>query len=581
MNSKKNTSRINSFKEKILFFSLFIALFTACQSTPEEGNNIADQKTPNIILILADDLGYSDLGSYGGEIDTPNLDYLAQNGVRFTQFYNTSRCCPSRASLLTGVYNHDAGIGEMTMDRNLPGYRGHITENVVTLAEVLKSSGYHTGMTGKWHVSNTVVQETPEKQLNWLNHQEFHPLFSPIDQYPTNRGFEKYYGNIWGVVDYFDPFSLVNGTEPVKQVPDDYYHTDAINDTTVAYINQFSKSEKPFFLYVAHTAPHWPLMALPEDIKKYENTYTEGWEKIREKRFEKMKEIGIIDASNTTLSPRWEDDLNWEENPDKDWDARAMAVHAAMVDRMDQGIGRIIEALRENGELENTLIVFLSDNGASAENAAHYGPGFDRPSETRNGQEIVYDTQKSALPGPETTYSSIGRRWSNVSNTPFRYWKSESYEGGVHTPMIAFWPNGIQLKKGSIVNDVAHVMDFMPTFTEIADVKYPEKYNNHDIVPVQGLSLVPVFKGEKRKGHEALFNEHFGKKYVRSGDWKLVARSNKNDNSWHLYNMKEDPTEITDLASDYPEKVKELENLWKGWANNHNVFPKKKNNINN
>ncbi len=575
MNPKNITSMIKSITEKLLFFLIFIAVFTACQSTSEEGNQILDQKTPNIILILADDLGYSDLGCYGGEIDTPNLDYLAQNGVRFTQFYNTSRCCPSRASLLTGVYNHEAGIGEMTRDRSLPGYRGHLTENVVTLAEVLKASGYHTGMTGKWHVSNTVVQETPEKQLNWLNHKESHPLFSPIDQYPVNRGFEKYFGNIWGVVDYFDPFSLVNGTEPVKEVPEDYYHTDAINDTTVAYINEFSKAKNPFFLYVAHTAPHWPLMALPEDIKKYENTYKKGWDEIRQNRFEKMKKIGIID-STTELSPRWSDELSWEENPDKDWDARAMAVHAAMVDRMDQGIGRIINALKENGELENTLIIFLSDNGASPEDAAGYGPGFDRPSETRNGKEIVYATQKQVMPGPETTYSSIGKRWSNVSNTPFRYWKSESYEGGVHTPMIAFWPKGIKLENGSIVKDVGHVMDFMPTFVEVAGAHYPDASN--DIIPVQGISLVPVFDGNFRKGHDALFNEHFGARYVRFGDWKLVSRSNKNEDDWHLFNIKNDPTELNDVAGKNPERVEHLENLWKEWANNNNVFPKKKNN---
>jgi arylsulfatase len=561
--------------KKLLFLLMFTSLFTACKSSQEEKKSNAEQKPPNIILILADDLGYSDLGCYGGEINTPNLDYLAQNGVRFTQFYNTSRCCPSRASLLTGLYNHDAGIGEMTRDRNLPGYRGHITENAVTLPEVLKSAGYQTGMTGKWHVSNTVVQETPEKQLDWLNHKEFHPLFSPIEQYPTNRGFDKYYGNIWGVVDYFDPFSLVNGTKPVNKVPQDYYHTDAINDTTVAYIDEFSKAKAPFFLYVAHTAPHWPLMALPKDIKKYENTYNKGWDEIRENRFRKMTEIGIIDSLRTKLSPRWDDEMVWDENPDKNWDASAMAVHAAMVDRMDQGIGRIIEALKENGELENTLIIFLSDNGASPEDAAAYGSGFDRPSETRNGDEIVYATKKQAMPGPETTYSSIGERWSNVSNTPFRYWKSESYEGGVHTPMIAFWPKGIKLKKGSIINDVGHVMDFMPTFAELAGAEYPEKYNNHDITPVQGLSLVPVLQGNQREGHDVLFNEHFGAKYARSGDWKLVARSRKGDDKdWHLYNLKKDPTELNDLASENPDKVKQLDNLWQSWANNHNVFPK-------
>ena len=570
---------MSNFISKIFMCYFFIALLlVGCNSTKKEQKNASEKDgRPNIILILADDLGYSDLGCYGGEINTPNLDHLAENGVRFTQFYNTSRCCPSRASLLTGLYNHEAGIGEMTTDRNLPGYRGHITENAVTLAEVLKSSGYHTAMSGKWHVSNTVVQETPEAQLNWLNHQESHPLFSPVEQYPTGRGFEKYYGNIWGVVDFFDPFSLVNGTDPVEDVPDDYYHTDAISDTAVAYIKQFSKEDKPFFLYVAETAPHWPLMAPEETIKKYENTYTEGWEHIREKRYAKMAKLGMIDTSSVKLPARWNDDLTWEDNPDKEWDARAMAVHAAMVDKMDQGIGEIIDALKESGELENTLIVFLSDNGASSENAAAYGPGFDRPSETREGEEIVYSTEKQAIPGPETTYSSIGKRWANVANTPFRFWKAESYEGGVHTPMIAYWPKGLKVKKGSITPQVAHVMDFMPTFVELADATYPKQYNGNDITPVQGLSLVPILKGEERKGHEMLFNEHFNAKYARSGDWKLVQKSGNKDNKWHLYNLEDDPTEINDLASQYPDRVKELENRWKEWAKSHNVLPKRKN----
>lgn len=558
---------------KIGLFTLIIGSLSCKNSKNDSEAKKEEPRRPNIVLIMADDLGYSDLGSYGGEIQTPHLDSLAENGLRFTQFYNTSRCCPSRASLLTGLYNHDAGIGEMTEDRHIPGYRGHITENTATLAEVLKSAGYHTAMSGKWHVSNTVVQKTPEKQLAWLNHQENHPLFSPIEQYPTNRGFEKYYGNIWGVVDFFDPFSLVNGTEPVTEVPDDYYHTDAISDTAVAYINQFSKEkEKPFFLYVAETAPHWPLMAPEETIKKYENTYTDGWEATREKRYKRMVHLGIIDSAQASLSPRIDGELNWEDNDTKEWDARAMAVHAAMVDRMDQGVGRIINALKQNGQLENTLIIFLSDNGASSENAAAYGPGFDRPSETRDGEEIVYTTDKKVLPGPETVYASIGQRWANVANTPYKYWKAESYEGGVHTPMIAFWPEGITAEKGSFTNQVAHVMDFMATFAEVGKATYPDSLHNTAIMPLQGKSLLPIFKAEKREGHKALFNEHYGAKYARQGDWKLVKRNNED---WHLYNLAEDRTELNNLAEKHPEKVQKLDSLWQNWAENHQVLPKR------
>lgn len=550
---------------------LFLAFLLGSCGTTKNNTAKVEDKRPNIIVILADDLGYSDIGSYGGEISTPNLDNLAENGIRFTGFYNTSRCCPTRASLLTGLYNQQAGIGEMTTNRNLPGYRGYITENTVTLAEVLKDAGYRTAMTGKWHISNTIEQPTREAQFKWLNHQENHPLFSPIEQYPTSRGFEKYYGNIWGVVDFFDPFSLVNGTTPVQNVPKGYYHTDAINDTTVSYIKEFSKDDKPFFLYVAHTAPHWPLQALPEDIKKYEDTYKVGWDAIREARYQRMVAKGLIDPQKAPLSPRLGRELSWENNPDKEWDARAMSVHAAMIDRMDQGIGRIINTLRETGELENTIIVFLSDNGASPEDCMKYGPGFDRPGETRDGRKISYPVNKDVLPGPQTTFASIGERWANVANTPFQYAKAQSYEGGVRTPMIAFWPKGIQ-SKGSVNNHVGHVMDFMATFIDAAKAKYPTVYKGRSITPTTGISMLPVFKGEKAPRHNDLYNEHFKARYIRDDEWKLVSHSN--DTTWHLYRIKDDQTELNDLAKQYPEVVHRLADRWQVWANTHQVFPK-------
>lgn len=529
-------------------------------------------RRPNIILIMADDLGFSDLGCYGSEIKTPNLDYLAQNGIRFTQFYNTSRCCPTRAALLTGLYNHQAGIGKMTDAEDQPGYRGHLTENTVTLAEVLKSAGYQTAMAGKWHVSNTTVQKNPQDQLAWLNHQKDFGDFAPIEQYPTRRGFDKYFGNIWGVVDFFDPFSLVSGTKPVKTVPKNYYHTDAINDTAVAYIQSYAKTKAPFFMYVAHTAPHWPLMALPEDIAKYQDTYKPGWDVIRKNRYERMVKMGLIDPKTTPFPKRWQDELTWEANPDKDWDARAMAVHAAMIDRMDQGIGRIIQTLRKTGQLENTVILFLSDNGASPENCAAYGPGFDRPNQTRDGRPISYDLKKQVMPGPQTTYASIGQRWANVANTPYQYWKAESYEGGVHTPLVAFWPAGISAKKGSFSTQVGHVMDFMPTLVELAGARYPTTYQGRAITPTTGLSLVPSLKWQKAAGHEALFNEHFGARFVRSGPWKLV--SSARDTTWQLYNLATDGTETANLAAQQPEKVRQLAALWQQWANTHQVYPK-------
>lgn len=529
-------------------------------------------RKPNIIVILADDLGFSDIGCYGGEIHTPTIDYLANNGLRYTQFYNTSRCCPTRASLLTGLYNQQAGIGKMTDAEDEPGYRGHLTENTVTLAEVLKSAGYQTAMSGKWHVSNTNVQKNPREQLDWLNHKKDYGDFAPIEQYPTSRGFDNYFGNIWGVVDFFDPFSLVSGTKPIKNVPKNYYHTDAINDTAVAYIKSYAKTAAPFFIYVAETAPHWPLMALPEDIAKYKDTYKSGWDAIRKARYQKMSKMGLIDPAKTRLSDRWQNESTWENNPDKAWDAQAMAVHAAMIDRMDQGIGRIIKALRETDQLDNTLILFLSDNGASPENCAAYGPGFDRPSETRDGRKIVYDLKKKIMPGPQTSYASIGQRWANVANTPYQYWKAESYEGGIHTPLVAFWPNGITAKKGSYSAQVGHVMDFMSTFVELAGATYPANYKGHAITPTTGISLASSFQGKASPGHASMFNEHFGARYARSGNWKLVSASR--DTIWHLFNLATDKTETQDVATQYPDKVRQLESQWHQWANTHQVFPK-------
>lgn len=553
----------------LLCISHFLLSGSNCSKLPKTQKK---DTRPNIVVILADDVGFSDIGCYGGEIHTPNIDWLAANGTRFTNFYNTSRCCPTRASLLTGLYNQQAGIGKMTMDEHKPGYRGYLTENTVTIAEVLKATGYQTAMSGKWHVSNTFTRPTRKEQLAWLNHQAYYPTFSPLEQYPVNRGFDKFYGTIWGVVDYFDPFSLVHDTTAVRTVPDNYYHTDAINDSAAAFVRQMSGKGSPFFLYVAENAAHWPLMAKPKDIEKYKDTYKVGWDAIRTARYKRMVEMGVIDPTKAPLSPRWHSDLEWADNADSAWDARAMSVHAAMIDCMDQGIGRLLDALRETGELDNTLILFLSDNGASPEWAANYGPGFDRPSETRDGREIVYAKKKQVMSGPETSYTSIGPRWANVSNTPYRYWKAESYEGGIHTPMITFWPEGLKMEKGGFNNHVGHVMDFMATFIDVAGADYPKEYKGHAITPMEGISFLPVLEGGEVPTPRGLFNEHFGSGYARYAGWKLVRTHE--DKSWRLYHVEDDETEINDSSAYYPQKVHQLDSMWEAWAHRTQVYPR-------
>lgn len=525
---------------------------------------------PNIVIILADDMGFSDIGCYGGEIETPHLNRLAENGIRFTHFYNAGRSCPTRASLLTGLYPHQAGVGRMTFDDHQPGYRGTMTHNGVTIAEVLKESGYQTGMVGKWHVAETPLRSD---QRLWLAHQVFHEEFAPKDNYPVNRGFQDYYGTIYGVVNYFDPFSLVNGDQPVREVPDNYYTTIAYADSAVSYINRYSCSDKPFFLYLAFNSPHWPLHALPEDIKKYEDTYKVGWEKIREDRYIRMKKMKLFGDIDHFLSPRAFAD-SWEENSTREWDARAMAVHAAMIDRMDQEIGKVIDALEKTGELENTLILFLSDNGASNEDCQNYSPGEnDRPDMMRNGQPIIYPRQKEVLPGPQNVFASIGARWANVANTPFRFWKAKSYEGGICTPMIAFWPKVIRNQKGKINSQYGHVIDIMATCLDITNANYPSKFSGYTIIPYEGKSMLPVFKTGKRIGHDEICLEHFNERAMidRSG-WKIIMPANSK--KWELYNLNIDRSEMHDLANKYPKKVQEMEHRYQQWENRCLVVPR-------
>ncbi|MGF1581025.1 MAG: arylsulfatase [Gemmataceae bacterium] len=534
-------------------FSLPLALLAFAVPCAELSAN----ERPNIIVILADDLGFSDPGCFGGEIQTPNLDWLAKKGLRFTQFYNTARCSPTRASLLTGQYAHKVGLA--ANGRSL-------TRNCMTLAELLKTAGYSTGMVGKWHLSVSRTLQPRMRHQKWLDHQIDPKIpFAPLETYPVSRGFDKHYGIIWGVVNYFDPFSLVDGKKAIKTVPKDYYITDAINNKATEYIREFTKNDAPFFLYVAHTAPHWPLHAKKEDIAKYKGKYNGGWHKLRKQRYARQLKMGLFDKKNTPLPKLMGKDKDWDAltKREKQFMAQKLEVHAAMVHRLDIGVGQILETLRETKQLDNTLIIFLADNGASPE--VPQRPGYDRTAQTRDGRIVQY--LGVYIPGGELTYTGIGAFWANALNTPFRYWKRESFEGGTHTPMIVCWLGGLKTPPGETTDQTGHVIDIFPTCAELAKAKYPATFQGHKLTAIDGKSLVPIFQGKQREGHKQLFFEHTGGAALRQGDWKLVAKAvgQKKPKTWELYDLSKDRTETNDLAARYPKKVKIMTRDWNQW----------------
>ena len=503
---------------------------------------------PNILLILNDDMGYSDLGCYGGEVQTPNLDSLAANGLRYTQFYNTARCCPSRASLLTGLYPQQAGIGHMQNDDELDGYRGNLSHNAVTIAEALKNGGYATYMTGKWHIAKTK------------------------DNWPYRRGFDDYYGMITGAANYFQP-RIARNDEYIVPEGDDYYFTDAITDESVRQIREHSEkqSDKPFFQYVAYNAPHWPLHALPEDIAKYKGQYDAGWDQIRLERRKRMIDMGIL-HEEWKLTDRDSRVPSWEEAENKEWQARRMEVYAAQIDRMDQGIGRILKTLKNTGQWENTLIVFLADNGGCAELIKEDWENWMVPyiatDKTRDGHDVRFGNNPDIMPGAEDTYQSYGIGWANVSNTPFRLYKHWIHEGGISTPFIAHWPAGIKAKN-ELRHQPAQLPDVMATFLDVADVEYPTTYNGNEIKPAEGFSMTPIFKN-KPHGRDVLYWEHEGNKAVRKGKWKLVR---KYPGEWELYDIEADRTETNNVVKDHPDTVRELTALYEQWADRCDVVP--------
>ncbi len=456
---------------------------------------------------MADDLGYSDIGAYGGEIDTPHLDRLAAEGIQFTQFYNNAKCTESRAALLSGVYHHQS--------------KNFSIPNHVTLAEVLHEAGYTTLMSGKWHLPGN----------------------------PVDRGFDRYFGFLVGAVNFFTGMQWQGEENPMRldnevfEVPETgFYTTDAFTDYALDFIDEALEAPNPFFLYLAHNAPHFPLHALPEDIEKYDGRYDEGWDALRDARYARMLEMGLIDAA-WPLTPR--DDIvpAWSSLSEskQEEEAYLMAVYAAMVDRLDQNIGRLMTHLEEKGVADNTLVIFLSDNGACP---------------------YKVDRTPDIDPGPRESYRTYNSEWANAGNTPFRLYKQYSHEGGIATPFIVRWPAGITAP-GTRSNQVGHLVDMMPTLLSVAGATYPTTFAGYAVLPMEGIDLASVFAGEIIEERPPIYWEFWGNRAVREGPWKLVAERSKD---WELYNVEEDRTELVNLAEREPERLARMAAMYDAWA---------------
>jgi arylsulfatase A-like enzyme len=490
-----------------------------------------------------------------------------------------ARCCPTRAALLTGLYPHQAGMGAMNQDLGKPAYQGVLNDRCVTMAEVLKDSGYHTAMFGKWHLNHLTISGGGPRAKKLLNFEEEGDISPLKKNWPFNRGFEEHIGTIAGVDSYYDPYSLVHNGDVIRPPDKDFYYTDFITENAVKQIDRYAAQGgegKPYFMYVAYTAPHWPMQAREADIAKYKETYTIGWDKIRQARFDRQTAIGLIDPkwglSPRANYPRLSDGKSvltaWDDAPEKEWQARRMAVYAAMIECMDRGVGQILDHLDSTAAAKNTVVIFLSDNGACAENVQ---PGwYDVPSKTRDGRPIHVGNDPKFMPGPEEAYQSYGPAWANASNTPFRRFKHWTEEGGISAPFIVRWPTVI--KDGGRIeqHQVGHVIDLMPTVMAITGATYPKRYHDKDIPQEEGKSLVPAFSGQPIDRAGPLCWEHEGNRAVRLGDWKLLATHNE---PWQLYHITEDRTESNNLASANPEKVNELKTLYTAWATRCGVEP--------
>ncbi|WP_299352578.1 arylsulfatase [uncultured Shimia sp.] len=505
---------------------------------------------PNVILILADDMGFADLGVTGSEIRTPNINALARDGVMLSAMYNCARCCPTRASLLTGLYPHNAGVGHMGANLGTPAYQGFLRNDSATIAEHLRASGYRTLMSGKWHVAGDFKARNID---SWKVGDVDHPT-------PRQRGFDHFYGIMDGATHFFSPHYMLEDDRRVEVVPDDFYFTDAITDKAIGMIEGAVSDEKPFFLYLAHTAPHWPLHAHPEDIARYDGVYDKGWDHVRTARHEEMNGQGVF-QQGWAISPRDTGVHPWGDEANKDWEASKMATYAAMVDRMDQSIGRLIAALKQLDQFDNTLILFLSDNGGCAEFMAEDGWAQFYPDVTHDGRKITMGNVVDLRPGDAQTFQSYDKPWANVSNAPFRLFKHYVHEGGISTPLVAHWRKGFTPR--GTAHAACHVVDILPTILEATGCTYQTEVGGHEIQPMQGESLMDLLRDKEWERVQPIFWEHEGNAAIRSGPFKLVRL---HGHDWELYDMEADRTELTNLIGKNAPREKDMLAQYEAWA---------------
>ena len=519
-----------------------------------KGQQAARATRPNVVVCLMDDLGFSDLGCYGSEIATPAIDDLAGSGLRFTQAYNSARCCPSRAALLTGLHPHQAGVGHMVWPGPGDAYAGYLSDSVPTVAEILRDSGYQTMMSGKWHVGGDYDAQPSEK---WRPGEPGYPV-------PLQRGFEQFYGTLTGSGSYYQPSTLMRQDTFIQQEDPDWYYTDAIADEACRMLRGRDE-DRPFLLYLAFTAPHWPLHARAERAARYHGLYRQGWDALRADRYERLREQHLIDPA-WPLSARDAGAWPWEDCLSPDWEAQRMAVYAAQVEHLDAALARVRQELVAQGADENTLLIIVSDNGGCPELLREdVVPDGTWPSSvprhTFDNRAVAVGNRQDVTPGGPDTFMSYDLCWANLSNTPFRRFKRWVHEGGISTPLIVHWPALIGAP--ALARAPVHIFDILPTILECAGARYPADWAGRPTPQLAGESLVPAFTDPSWHPGRHLYFEHEGHRAVREGDWKLVSvRSGK----WELYNLEADRTETNDLAEKETGRVAELQRAWFTWA---------------